>query len=105
MTAVMLDEVYGTGNINSFFFKQKTAYEILSGLVGSGMCIRDRAKREASDVIFHDCHSNLILSKVRLLYSSDAADEGLGVDLGGRRIIKKKNTNANLFFPYDIHGQ
>ena len=24
------------------FFKQKTAYEILSGLVGSEMCIRDR---------------------------------------------------------------
>ncbi|GAB5862871.1 hypothetical protein JMUB7542_28100 [Staphylococcus aureus] len=27
-----------------------------------------------------------------LLYTSDAADEGLGVDLGGRRIIKKKNS-------------
>ena len=27
--------------IDSFFFKQKTAYEILSGLVGSEMCIRD----------------------------------------------------------------
>ena len=27
-----------------FFFKQKTAYEILSGLVGSEMCIRDRYK-------------------------------------------------------------
>ena len=26
-----------------------------------------------------------------LLYTSDAADEGLGVDLGGRRIIKKKH--------------
>ncbi|GAB5864609.1 hypothetical protein JMUB7529_28550 [Staphylococcus aureus] len=26
-----------------------------------------------------------------LLYTSDAADEGLGVDLGGRRIIKKYN--------------
>ena len=24
-----------------------------------------------------------------LLYTSDSADEGLGVDLGGRRIIKK----------------
>ena len=30
-----------------------------------------------------------------LLYTSDAADEGLGVDLGGRRIIKKK---ALMFF-------
>jgi len=25
-----------------FFFKQKTAYEVEYGLVGSGMCIRDR---------------------------------------------------------------
>ncbi|GAB5857822.1 hypothetical protein JMUB7542_27810 [Staphylococcus aureus] len=29
-------------------------------------------------------------TKTCLLYTSDAADEGLGVDLGGRRIIKKK---------------
>ena len=28
--------------VGVFFFKQKTAYEILSGLVGSEMCIRDR---------------------------------------------------------------
>ena len=27
-----------------FFFKQKTAYEMLSGLVGSEMCIRDRTR-------------------------------------------------------------
>ena len=27
-----------------FFFKQKTAYEIGSGLVGSEMCIRDRGR-------------------------------------------------------------
>ena len=27
-----------------FFFKQKTAYEISACLVGSEMCIRDRAK-------------------------------------------------------------
>ena len=29
-----------------------------------------------------------------LLYTSDAADERSSVDLGGRRIIKKKNTKA-----------
>ena len=28
-----------------------------------------------------------------LLYTSDAADERSSVDLGGRRIIKKKNTH------------
>ena len=31
-----------------------------------------------------------------LLYTSDAADERSSVDLGGRRIIKKKNTNRHL---------
>ena len=30
-----------------------------------------------------------------LLYTSDAADERSSVDLGGRRIIKKKNTTEN----------
>ena len=28
--------------VNVFFFKQKTAYEMLRSLVGSEMCIRDR---------------------------------------------------------------
>mgnify|MGYP003380431119 CR=1 FL=1 len=31
------------------------------------------------------------LSMLCLLYTSDAADERSSVDLGGRRIIKKKN--------------
>ena len=31
------------------------------------------------------------LCKICLLYTSDAADDLLCVDLGGRRIIKKKN--------------
>eukprot|EP00658_Telonema_sp_P-2_P030056 TRINITY_DN22769_c0_g1_i2.p1 TRINITY_DN22769_c0_g1~~TRINITY_DN22769_c0_g1_i2.p1 ORF type:complete len:103 (+),score=14.32 TRINITY_DN22769_c0_g1_i2:4-312(+) len=30
---------------NIFFFKQKTAYEMLRSLVGSEMCIRDRPRR------------------------------------------------------------
>ena len=32
-----------------------------------------------------------VSSKICLLYTSDAADERSSVDLGGRRIIKKKN--------------
>ena len=32
-----------------FFFKQKTAYEISLGLVGSEMCIRDRFKSTPRD--------------------------------------------------------
>ena len=34
-----------------------------------------------------------------LLYTSDAADERSSVDLGGRRIIKKKNTNNQTAVP------
>ena len=34
-------------------------------------------------------------AKVCLLYTSDAADERSRVDLGGRRIIKKKHVTAS----------
>ena len=34
--------------------------------------------------------------QICLLYTSDAADEGLGVDLGGRRIIKKNYEENNI---------
>ena len=36
------------------------------------------------------------LLKICLLYTSDAADEGLGVDLGGRRIIKITTMAINV---------
>ena len=36
------------------------------------------------------------LPKVCLLYTSDAADERSSVDLGGRRIIKKKKTHNTV---------
>mgnify|MGYP003381387671 CR=1 FL=1 len=36
-----------------------------------------------------------LLDWVCLLYTSDAADERSSVDLGGRRIIKKKKTHNN----------
>ena len=39
--------------------------------------------------------SNDILNNLCLLYTSDAADERSSVDLGGRRIIKKKNKIKN----------
>ena len=37
---IKLDVKY-PGGIWVFFFKQKTAYEVLRSLVGSEMCIRD----------------------------------------------------------------
>ena len=38
----------GCMQIVFFFFKQKTAYEMLRSLVGSEMCIRDRNKAVAT---------------------------------------------------------
>ena len=84
-----------------FFFKQKTAYEIQYGLVGSEMCIRDSINVVKPDEIYDldmDIYSPCALGatvnddtlKRCLLYTSDAADERSSVDLGGRRIIKKK---------------
>ena len=86
-----------------FFFKQKTAYEMLRSLVGSEMCIRDsfniqfiKAYSGTNDINYwiHGSHfmkMDLIGADTCLLYTSDAADDLLCVDLGGRRIIKKKN--------------
>ena len=37
------------------------------------------------------------MQKVCLLYTSDAADDLLCVDLGGRRIIKKNEKFHNIF--------
>eukprot|EP00831_Metopus_contortus_P059965 TRINITY_DN5190_c0_g1_i15.p2 TRINITY_DN5190_c0_g1~~TRINITY_DN5190_c0_g1_i15.p2 ORF type:complete len:106 (-),score=37.43 TRINITY_DN5190_c0_g1_i15:431-748(-) len=34
-----------------FFFKQKTAYEMQRGLVGSEMCIRDRYQRRVHGIL------------------------------------------------------
>ncbi len=44
------------------------------------------------------------------LYTSDAADDPFRVDLGGRRIIKKKNatqylTSSNIYTHSDNHHQ
>eukprot|EP00658_Telonema_sp_P-2_P048167 TRINITY_DN36651_c0_g1_i1.p1 TRINITY_DN36651_c0_g1~~TRINITY_DN36651_c0_g1_i1.p1 ORF type:complete len:104 (+),score=40.78 TRINITY_DN36651_c0_g1_i1:109-420(+) len=90
--------------MNVFFFKQKTAYEMLRSLVGSEMCIRDRCKDNIHKVFQYmqtsrtqssswaGLQSDLGLCHpiTCLLYTSDAADEEDSVDLGGRRIIKKK---------------
>ena len=71
--------------------------------MGSEMCIRDRAKEtfgsenvldiDGARVKFPGLGWGLLrASNTCLLYTSDAADERSSVDLGGRRIIKKKKT-------------
>ena len=85
-----------------FFFKQKTAYEILVRSRGLG----DVYKRQGNLLYYagvslpvcESCQVFVVvvfwdgvpLVIVCLLYTSDAADERSSVDLGGRRIIKKK---------------
>eukprot|EP00658_Telonema_sp_P-2_P019616 TRINITY_DN1773_c0_g1_i4.p1 TRINITY_DN1773_c0_g1~~TRINITY_DN1773_c0_g1_i4.p1 ORF type:complete len:105 (-),score=40.02 TRINITY_DN1773_c0_g1_i4:114-428(-) len=96
-----------------FFFKQKTAYEMLRSLVGSEMCIRDRygktrkcdatwgrqpcvepnvrgsrtSATTTADATSATDGSTSADASTCLLYTSDAADEEDSVDLGGRRII------------------
>src|SRR5678816_812575 len=67
---------------------------MLRSLVGSEMCIRDSMYGGARK---RRCYGARWTRRCRvcLLYTSDAADERSSVDLGGRRIIKKKKI---LFF-------
>src|SRR5678816_1397035 len=66
---------------------------MLRSLVGSEMCIRDSSK--SSPWLYHETVTPPCALWICLLYTSDAADERSSVDLGGRRIIKKKIT---IFF-------
>ena len=92
-----------------FFFKQKTAYEMLRSLVGSEMCIRDRHRvglpvavgkkgfrldEDAFPVLLIQYEFSRIFC---LLYTSDAADDLLCVDLGGRRYIQKKMKQSSIY--------
>ena len=91
------------------FFKQKTAYEIEYGLVGSEMCIRDSAGTfRGVRPHWKGSAGRRRVARTRrlprprprwscLLYTSDAADDLLCVDLGGRRIIKKKIETIGLY--------
>ena len=67
------------------------------------MCIRDRthtkdlgvemaAKQFRNALVEEGLQEIIPIVGTCLLYTSDAADERSSVDLGGRRIIKKKNS-------------
>ena len=80
---------------------------MLRSLVGSEMCIRDRhqvdpaAGQQEIGIAEHVGAEEIVPAYTGeerancLLYTSDAADDLLCVDLGGRRIIKKKQTQAH----------
>ena len=86
---------------------------MLRSLVGSEMCIRDRVwgQQWVGDPRTLDVHIRWLREKLEehpaqpklcLLYTSDAADDLLCVDLGGRRIIKKKIILISLSIPTRI---
>ena len=63
-----------------------SAIEVLELLIEAYYLPKEQKRAKLNEV-------NLGLEKLRcLLYTSDAADERSSVDLGGRRIIKKKNS-------------
>ena len=77
---------------------------MLRSLVGSEMCIRDRIYTatnvqslwglyQEEKVSYHIDVIGYDEDTICLLYTSDAADDLLCVDLGGRRVIKKKNND------------
>ena len=58
---------------------------LVDGIAGTGRQAA-RVRAVVADPLEVDC----------LLYTSDAADERSSVDLGGRRIIKKKTEDHNV---------
>ena len=76
------------------------------------MCIRDRGKGadcSSWDYVFGDPLFQVfkmvvemgVVHQCCLLYTSDAADERSSVDLGGRRIIKKKKKDKSYGAAYE----
>src|SRR5678815_5844408 len=68
-----------------FFFKQKTAYEMLRSLVGSEMCIRDRPRDvRRRRTLRHVCSRRTHLIRQQTLYplaACDCVEAGVGGDL------------------------
>ena len=76
------------------------------------MCIRDSTTLYTTEQIENATQmatigqvpaskDDLAIARLCLLYTSDAADERSSVDLGGRRIIKKK-TKSDMESIYEI---
>src|SRR5450756_3001971 len=88
-----------------FFFKQKTAYEIMPSLVGSEMCIRDRlypGVREALDEMLAGALQMSVLTNKPVRFSQLLV-EGLGLGgyfrrvYGGNSFAQKKPDPVGVF--------
>ena len=68
-------------------------YKRQAGRLNSASVRRQRHKHVLEIRLFRRQVADLH-TRICLLYTSDAADERSSVDLGGRRIIKKKNKSG-----------
>ena len=85
--------------IDHVFLMKRSPIIAIDGPAGSGKSTVTKLIAKKLKLLYLDTEQSRILIfshtllydpyQVCLLYTSDAADEGLGVDLGGRRIIKK----------------
>ena len=93
-----------------FFFKQKTAYEIGTGDWSSDVCSSDLSERTELKKRQLDIEERKVAAQEKqlellmlLVKDRKSVVQGKSVDLGGRRIIKKKKTTALQF--YHTHSQ
>ena len=71
----------------------RPGFSMLSGKESSGLTSGTSPCWKAHASVSSEHSRKVSLSSPCLLYTSDAADERSSVDLGGRRIIKKKNSD------------
>eukprot|EP00658_Telonema_sp_P-2_P078370 TRINITY_DN7320_c0_g1_i2.p1 TRINITY_DN7320_c0_g1~~TRINITY_DN7320_c0_g1_i2.p1 ORF type:complete len:352 (+),score=87.22 TRINITY_DN7320_c0_g1_i2:37-1092(+) len=100
-----------------FFFKQKTAYEMLRSLVGSEMCIRDRVSTQSTGnpILLHrggletstlslgHLTLTLALTKSTLMglvdYDDSDSDEAAPAPAPVKRIVQKTGTTTRIVIP------
>ena len=93
---IITDVKFNTFGCGSAIASSSMATEMIKGKpVSEALELTNKAVAEALDGLpAHKLHCSVLAEeaiKACLLYTSDAADDLLCVDLGGRRIIKKKH--------------
>src|SRR5665648_1013432 len=93
--SVLASELIAPAHVQAIDFDKYGDLDLMVGVLG--MLFPNKDKIGSVVILENDGHANfkkyLVIDKICLLYTSDAADEEDSVDLGGRRIIKKKKKN------------
>ncbi|VTU70489.1 two-component response regulator [Lactobacillus rhamnosus GG] [Lacticaseibacillus rhamnosus] len=115
MKLLMIEDNTSVAEMMAMFF-QKEKWEVVNAYDGEEGLAKFKEAPDSFDIITLDLNlpkmdGMQVAKEIRqisetvplimltcLLYTSDAADEGLGVDLGGRRIIKKKTSLSLLLY-------